>query len=309
MNGQGGQGGRIATGDRLQFAHQLFDRHAEEIYHYVLAWTGEQAAAVDLTTTVLRTAVARMDQLVEGDDAELEMRLIALVRAAVTRWRALEPPGRRAAMAVPEESMPLFDGLGELDDDQREALILCELLGQEPERASRLLGRDRLALQELRDGASEALWRAMNGIPAGQPVSTWNRLTAGTALRQAAGGWLSSADETVLAYVSEQLFGEAPVGVPATAPAHAAAAVKAARPGPAAASVAAAAAPGHAGGEGEAGAGPDGQAPQVAVPEREQPERAGLRQRVAALVLPQRGSWGAWGIAAAAAAGLGVIAA
>src|SRR6266704_1461968 len=93
MNSRGGQ---IATGDRLQFAHELFDRHAEEVYHYVLAWTGDQASAVDLTTMVLRTAVARMDQLAEGADAaELEMRLIALVRAAVTRWRARRPSSAR----------------------------------------------------------------------------------------------------------------------------------------------------------------------------------------------------------------------
>src|SRR5574341_1310121 len=102
------QGGRIAAGDRLQFAHQLFDRHAEEIYHYVLAWTGQQASAVDLTARVLRTAVARMEQLVEGPGgAELETRLFALVRAAVTRWRGGVPADRRAATAVPEESVPL----------------------------------------------------------------------------------------------------------------------------------------------------------------------------------------------------------
>src|SRR5574341_1956440 len=156
------QGGRIATGDRLRFAHQLFDRHAEEFYHYVLAWTGQQASAVDLTATVLRTAVAHMEQLVEGaGDAELEMRLFALVRSAVTRWRTGGPADRRAVTAVPEESMPLFDGLGGLDDDQREVLILCELLGQEPERAARLLGCDRPALEERRDEALTALWRAL----------------------------------------------------------------------------------------------------------------------------------------------------
>src|SRR6266487_4019402 len=89
------QGGPIATRDRLQFAHELFDRHAEAVYHYVLAWTGEQASAVDLTAMVLRTAVARMDQLADGaDPAELEMRVIALTRAAVTRWRGRRP-GKR----------------------------------------------------------------------------------------------------------------------------------------------------------------------------------------------------------------------
>src|SRR6266700_955279 len=156
------QGGPIATRDRLQFAHELFDRHAEAVYHYVLAWTGEQASAVDLTAMVLRTAVARMDQLADGaDPAELEMRVIALTRAAVTRWRGRRPGKRPVAAAVPEDSMALFDGLGELDDNQREVLTLSELLGKDPEHAGGLL-----------------------------------------------------------AYLGEQLFGEAPVGVPATAPAR-----------------------------------------------------------------------------------------
>jgi DNA-directed RNA polymerase specialized sigma24 family protein len=223
------QGGPIATRDRLQFAHELFDRHAEAVYHYVLAWTGEQASAVDLTTMVLRTAVARMDQLADGaDPAELEMRVIALTRAAVTRWRGRRPGQRPVAAAVPEDSMALFDGLGELDDNQREVLTLSELLGKDPEHAGRLLGCDASAVEEQRREALESLWRAMNDAPPGQPVSTWDRLTVSTGLRRAAAGWFAPAG-AVLAYLSEQLFGEAPVGVPATAPARGAAAKAPAR--------------------------------------------------------------------------------
>jgi DNA-directed RNA polymerase specialized sigma24 family protein len=214
------QGGSpIATGERLEFAHELFDRHADEMYHYVLAWTGEQATAVDLTTTVLRTAVGRMDQLVEGADAdELEMRLMALLRAAVIKRQARQSGKPQAATAVPEEFMALFEGLGRLDDTEREVLVLCDLLGQEPDRVARLLGCDREVLDELRGAGAESLWRAMNDAPEDQTVSTWQRLTVGAALRQAAAGWLHPADGSVLAYVSEQLFGEAPVGVPASVP-------------------------------------------------------------------------------------------
>jgi DNA-directed RNA polymerase specialized sigma24 family protein len=225
MNAQGGQ---IATSDRLQFAQELFERHAEEVYHYVLAWTGDQASAVDLTTTVLRTAVARMDKLSAGADAELELGLIALVRAAVTSWRASRSGGPPVATAVPEESVALFDGLGALDDDQREVLTLCELLGQEPEHAARVLGCDTAALRERRDDALESLWRAVHGAPSAQAVATWDRLTVATALRRAATVWLSPS-ESVLAYLGEQLFGEAPVGVPATAPGRGGATRKAAR--------------------------------------------------------------------------------
>src|SRR6266536_3383606 len=185
---------------------------------------GGPIATVDLTTTVLRTAVARMDQLAENADAaELEMRLIALVRAAVTKWRARRPGEQRVATAVPEESMPLFEALGELDDNRREVLTLVELLGQEPERAGRLLGCDAKSVEAQRDESLESLWRAMNQAPPDQSVSTWDRLTVDTALRRAAAEWIAPA-EAVLGYVGEQLFGEAPVGVPATVPARGAAA-------------------------------------------------------------------------------------
>jgi hypothetical protein len=185
------------------------------MYQYVLAWTGEQATAVDLTTSVLRTAVDRRDRLVDGADAdELEVRLMALLRAAVAKRRARSgrPP---EPTAVPEEFIGLFEALGRLDDTQREVLVLCDLLGQDPDRVARLLGCDREVLDGLREAGGESLWRAMNDAPEDAAVSTWQRLTVGAALRQAAGGWLHPADGAVLGYVSEQLFGEAPVGVPA----------------------------------------------------------------------------------------------
>jgi DNA-directed RNA polymerase specialized sigma24 family protein len=358
------QGGPIATRDRLQFAHELFDRHAEAVYHYVLAWTGEQASAVDLTTMVLRTAVARMDQLADGaDPAELEMRVIALTRAAVTRWRGRRPGQRPVAAAVPEDSMALFDGLGELDDNQREVLTLSELLGKDPEHAGRLLGCDASAVEEQRREALESLWRAMNDAPPGQPVSTWDRLTVSTGLRRAAAGWFAPAG-AVLAYLSEQLFGEAPVGVPATAPARGAAAKAPARgagakapatgrptgapastpaapPGGAAQApvpvpVAGGASPGSpnallaagAGGAGQAAMSPatapatagasgsgepagatNGAQRKVAAGQKRSDEDAGPQGWAAGLVPVLQGRWTAWGMAAAAAAVLGVVAA
>src|SRR6266498_2897351 len=151
------------------------------------------------------------------------MWLIALVRAAVTKWCARWLGEQCVVTAVLEESMPLFEALGELDDNRREVLTLVELLGQEPERAGRLLGCDAKSVEAQRDESLESLWRAMNQAPPDQSVSTWNRLTVDTALRRAAAEWIAPA-EAVLGYVSEQLFGEAPVGMPATVPARGAAA-------------------------------------------------------------------------------------
>jgi DNA-directed RNA polymerase specialized sigma24 family protein len=212
------QGGPSAVGDRQAFAGELFDHHAEEVYRCVLGWTLDRSSALDLTTRVLRTAVDRREQILEGTDAAgLEMRVFALARAAVTRWQTAAKR-REAAPVVPEESMALFDALGELDDNQREALILCELVGFDTEHVGRLLGCDQSVVEELRRQASETLWRKLDGAPEVAAVSTWDRLTVGVALRRAAAQWLTPADGTALAYLREQLLGEAPVGVPAKAP-------------------------------------------------------------------------------------------
>jgi DNA-directed RNA polymerase specialized sigma24 family protein len=212
------QGGPSAVGDRQEFAGELFDYHAEEVYRYVLGWTLDRSSALDLTAKVLRTAVDRRDQILDGADAAgLEMRVVALARAAVTRWQAASA-GRETVPAVPEESMALFEALGELDDSQREVLILCELVGLDPERVGRLLGCDRSVVEELRHHASETLWRKLDGAPEAAAVSTWDRLTVGAALRRSGAEWLTPADGTALAYLREQLLGEAPVGVPAKAP-------------------------------------------------------------------------------------------
>src|SRR6266542_3805189 len=319
MSNEGAPG---AAGDRLEFAEELFDRYAEEIYRYVLAWTGGRASAVDLTTQVLRTAVARMDRIVAGGDpAELEVRLVALARAAVTRWQAGGKPEGRAATVASEVTAPLFDGLGRLDDSQREALILCELLTYPANRA---------VLEELRDTAAESLWREVHQAPAHQAVSSWERLTVGTALRQAAHEWLPPPGDNLLGHLRVQVAGEALARTEAVAPGDAPAPAPAPPPAPAAAG----AVPGAAGpGTGKAGPGaalvrapasvpalasaqPTGaERPRVTVADKEQGRERHLRhlrhlrQLLAAGLLPVlRRRW-ALGVAAIGAAGIGVVAA
>jgi DNA-directed RNA polymerase specialized sigma24 family protein len=204
--------------NRQEFAGELFDHHAEEVRRYVLGWTLDRSSALDLTTKVLRTAVDRRDQILAGADAaDLEMRVFALARAAVTRWRSAPKRGETAPV-VPEESMGLFEALGQLDDNQREVLISRELVGLGPDRVGRVLGCDQSVVDDLHRQASETLWRKLDGAPEDASVSTWDRLTVGAALRRAATQWLTPADRTALAVLREQLLGEAPVGVPAKAP-------------------------------------------------------------------------------------------
>src|SRR6266542_3857012 len=310
MSNEGAPG---AAGDRLEFAEELFDRYAEEIYRYVLAWTGGRASAVDLTTQVLRTAVARMDRIVAGGDpAELEVRLVALARAAVTRWQAGGKPEGRAATVASEVTAPLFGGLGRLDDSQREALILCELLTYPAKRAARLLGCDRAVLEELRDTAAESLWREVHQAPAHQAVSSWARLTVGTALRQAAHEWLPPPGDNLLGHLRVQVAGEALARTEAVAPGDAPAPAPAPPPAPAAAALVRAPASVPA----LASAQPTGaERPRVTVTDKEQGRERHLRhlrhlrQLLAAGLLPVlRRRW-ALGVAAIGAAGIGVVAA
>ena len=209
------QGGPSAVVNRHEFAGELFDHHAEEVHRYVLGWTLDRSSALDLTTKVLRTAVDRRDQILQGADAAgLEMRVFALAKAAVSRWQAAPKRGEPVPV-VPEESMAPFEALGQLDDNQREVLIFRELVGFGPDRVGRVLGCDQSVVDELHHQASEALWRKLDGAPEDASVSTWDRLTVGVALRRAAAQWQTPADGTALAVLREQLLGEAPVGVPA----------------------------------------------------------------------------------------------
>src|SRR6266542_6022186 len=75
---------RISGRDRRAFAEEILDRHAGEVYGYVLAWTNDRTAAYELTVQVLRAAVARMERLAEPD-TDVEARLVALARDAVAR--------------------------------------------------------------------------------------------------------------------------------------------------------------------------------------------------------------------------------
>jgi hypothetical protein len=47
---------RAAAGDREAFA-RLYDGQVEGVYRYLLAWTGDRAAAAELTGQVFRVAL------------------------------------------------------------------------------------------------------------------------------------------------------------------------------------------------------------------------------------------------------------
>ncbi|HZD01857.1 MAG TPA: hypothetical protein VFA46_17190 [Actinomycetes bacterium] len=198
--------------DRRAFAEEVFDHHAEEIYRYILAWTGDRHSAFGLTAQVLRAAVTRMERLAEPG-ADVEARLIALARAAVARrTEATGQTGGGArdagAFAAAEPVPLLLEAVARLDDARREVLILRQLLGHSTEHATRLLAFDAPVVEELERDAYATLWRRLNHATQTQQVTSWDALTVATALRQGAQTWLALPDEAVMASLRAQLLGE-----------------------------------------------------------------------------------------------------
>ncbi len=217
---------RASAREGRAFAETIFDQHAEEIYRYLLAWTGDSAVAQDLTLQVLRTAVARMERLAEPG-ADVEARLVAIARAAVARRTESESEQRQAdaqqvgAFAVSEPVPMLLGAVARLDDARREVLILRQLLGHSAEHAARLLAFDAPVVEELERSACAILWRRVNHAQDTRPVSAWDELTVAAALRQGAPSWLPPLDDAAVAHLRERLLGDPdpdhrePLAVPA----------------------------------------------------------------------------------------------
>jgi DNA-directed RNA polymerase specialized sigma24 family protein len=210
-DGDEGFPARVTAPDQRAFAEEVFDRHAEEIYRYVLAWTGDSTVAYDLTAQVLRGAFARMGQLAEPE-TDLEARLLALAREAVAR-RSEAPErsaatGNAGAFAAPEPVPFLLGAVAQLDDSRREVVILRQLLGHSTEHTARLLAFDPPVVDELEREACASVWRRVNRAPQTKSVTTWEALTVGAALRQGAPTWLAPPDRAVMGRLREQLLGD-----------------------------------------------------------------------------------------------------
>jgi len=203
---------RISGRDRRAFAEEILDRHAGEVYGYVLAWTNDRTAAYELTVQVLRAAVARMERLAEPD-TDVEARLVALARDAVARRIEAESqqpkaPARDAGAFAASEPVPLLlEAVARLDDARREVMILRQLLGHSTEHAARLLAFDVPVVEELERSACATLWRRLNHAQETQTVTAWDALTVAAALRRGAPTWFAPPGEATMAALREQLLG------------------------------------------------------------------------------------------------------
>jgi DNA-directed RNA polymerase specialized sigma24 family protein len=176
-----------ARGDREAFA-RLYDAQVEGVYRYLLAWTGDRAAAEELTEQVFRTALAWLPVIagevraptVEAGGApypeagDVGVWLIAMARDAVAQ--------RRGAgwMAGPAEQRPVpadpLEAVALLGDPEREVVVLRLLLGHSVAHAAHLSGYSQRAVVELQLAACLAIRMLTSGSGPG-PWDTGGQTT------------------------------------------------------------------------------------------------------------------------------------
>jgi len=183
---------RAARGDREAFA-RLYLTQVDGVYRYLLAWTGAQAAAKELTEQVFRAALAWLPIAAGGEasapqagaagapqaDVDVGAWLVALARDAVTQRR------EAGWMAGPEERAdgqpPPTDALeaaARLGDPEREVVVLRLLLGHSLAHTAQLSGYSRRAVTELQLAACLAI-RELTVEP-GEPAPPADLATAGS---------------------------------------------------------------------------------------------------------------------------------
>jgi DNA-directed RNA polymerase specialized sigma24 family protein len=189
---------RATRGDREAFA-RLFLTQVDGVSRYLLAWTGDQAAAKDLTGQVFRAAQAWLPVTAGGgtgvphaeaiDAGDIGAWLVALARDAVAQRRQAGwvPEGSGRGGPGDPEGVPRRDGrqggapvergpeeapadplaaVTLLGDPEREVVVLRLLLGHSVAHAAQLSGYSQRAVTELQLAACLAIRRLM-GPPRG----------------------------------------------------------------------------------------------------------------------------------------------
>ena len=182
---------RAARGDREAFA-RLYLTQVDGVYRYLLAWTGTQAAAKELTEQVFRAALAWLPITAGGEagapragvagaphaDVDVGAWLVALARDAVTQRREagwMAGPERADGQPPPTDTLEAAARLG---DPEREVVVLRLLLGHSLVHTAQLSGYSRRAVTELQLAACLAI-RELTVEP-GEPAPPPDLATVGS---------------------------------------------------------------------------------------------------------------------------------
>jgi DNA-directed RNA polymerase specialized sigma24 family protein len=160
---------RAARGDREAFA-RLYLTQVDGVYRYLLAWTGGQAAAKELTEQAFRAALAWLPVTAGGEaggpqayGGDAGAWLVAMARDAVAQWREAGWMDRGDRQAPPTGALAAVTMLG---DPEREVVVLRLLLGHSLAHTAQLSGYSQRAVTELQLAACLAI-RKLTGAAEG----------------------------------------------------------------------------------------------------------------------------------------------
>jgi DNA-directed RNA polymerase specialized sigma24 family protein len=153
---------RAAAGDRESFA-LLYDTQVEGVYRYLLAWTGNQLDAAELTSQVFHSAIGWLPATT-GAEGEAGAWLIAMARDAVAHR---QPPVAGESQATGAAVVAAVSRLG---DPEREVVVLRLLLGHSLDHTAHLSGYSRRAATELQLAACLAIHELTTGSRPATPA-------------------------------------------------------------------------------------------------------------------------------------------
>ncbi len=156
---------RAARGDARAFA-ELYDDHVDDVYRYLLAWTGEEAAARELTEQVFSGALTWL-RVIAGGEGDMAAWLLTVARDAVAQHRGagwVIGPAQ-----VSDQPQDAFAAVERLDDAHREVAVLRLLLGHSVAHTAHLTGYTDRVVEELQLAACSSIWYLLSGAPVEPP--------------------------------------------------------------------------------------------------------------------------------------------
>ncbi len=204
---------RAAGGDPRAFA-ELYDDHVDDVYRYLLAWTGEEVGARELTEQVFRGAVTWLPVIADGE-GDLTAWLLTAARDAVAQHRG---DGWVAGPAqASDQGQDVFAAVERLDDAHREVVVLRLLLGHSLAHTAHLTGYTSRVVEELQLTACSGVWHLLSGAPVEPPPPGDEELRPRRFEQCLAGAYLDPAADpglSELLAVAEALRQGAPEQVP-----------------------------------------------------------------------------------------------
>jgi RNA polymerase sigma-70 factor (ECF subfamily) len=152
---------RAIAGDVRAFT-ELYEDQVDDLYRYLLAWTGDQASARELTAQVFRGALTWLPALAEGE-GDLAAWLLTMARDLVVQHRSAGWAAGQDPWQIEGESPDVLVAAGRLDDAQREVLVLRLLLGHSVSHTAHLAGYSARVVTELQLAACSTIWQIVSG--------------------------------------------------------------------------------------------------------------------------------------------------